>query len=192
MICVLEFDPRRSQKHHSEMDDTVDVGQLSPDQQEALQQYTSVTAQDIKDAVPLLQRSQWNVQVGNQTLFFLACMELTSPPDCNRQVLRRRRTRPRRRSHGGREHPADIPTPREPTGKPPSRRHTAIQRIWQRPYRSRTAHRPAVARHAKGTMAGRAFACTARLGMESCFGAFPHLYIHPVVSACASAAAGCH
>jgi FAS-associated factor 2 len=41
----------------------VDVDQLSSTQQEALQQYVAVTDQDIKDAVPLLERSQWNVQV---------------------------------------------------------------------------------------------------------------------------------
>jgi len=42
----------------------VDVNQLSESQQLALQQYTSVTDQDINSAVPLLQRSQWNVEVG--------------------------------------------------------------------------------------------------------------------------------
>lgn len=41
----------------------IDLGQLSPSQQEALQQFTQVTDQEVKDAVPLLQRSQWNVQV---------------------------------------------------------------------------------------------------------------------------------
>lgn len=40
-----------------------DLGQLSASQQEALQQYTDVTSQEIKDAIPLLERSQWNVQV---------------------------------------------------------------------------------------------------------------------------------
>jgi len=40
-----------------------DLSQLSPSQQEALQQYTDVTSQEVQDAVPLLQRSQWNVQV---------------------------------------------------------------------------------------------------------------------------------
>lgn len=40
-----------------------DIGQLSPSQQEALQQYIQVTNQETKDAVPLLERSQWNVQV---------------------------------------------------------------------------------------------------------------------------------
>jgi FAS-associated factor 2 len=41
----------------------VDVGQLSESQQLALEQYTAVTNQDVEAAVPLLQRSQWNVQV---------------------------------------------------------------------------------------------------------------------------------
>ncbi|KAM7201405.1 UBX domain containing protein [Naviculisporaceae sp. PSN 640] len=46
-----------------------DVGQLTPSQQEALQQYTDVTGQDIKDAVPLLERSQWNVQIAISKFF---------------------------------------------------------------------------------------------------------------------------
>lgn len=40
-----------------------DIAGLTETQQEALQQYTDVTSQEIKDAIPLLQRSQWNVQV---------------------------------------------------------------------------------------------------------------------------------
>ena len=44
-------------------DAETDIGQLSQTQQEALQQYLAVTDQDVKDAIPLLQRSQWNVQV---------------------------------------------------------------------------------------------------------------------------------
>ncbi|KAI0112899.1 UBX-domain-containing protein [Daldinia grandis] len=47
----------------------VDMGQLSPEQQSALEQYTQVTAQDIKDAVPLLERSQWNVQIAIAKFF---------------------------------------------------------------------------------------------------------------------------
>ncbi|KAI2619679.1 hypothetical protein GGR54DRAFT_603153 [Hypoxylon sp. NC1633] len=47
----------------------VDIGQLSPEQQSALEQYTQVTAQDIKDAVPLLERSQWNVQIAISKFF---------------------------------------------------------------------------------------------------------------------------
>lgn len=48
-----------------------DLAQLSATQQEALQQYTQVTNQEITDAVPLLQRSQWNVQVDPQLLFLI-------------------------------------------------------------------------------------------------------------------------
>ncbi len=40
-----------------------DLSQLSEAQQLALQQYTSVTDQELAAAVPLLQRSQWNVEV---------------------------------------------------------------------------------------------------------------------------------
>lgn len=44
----------------------VDIGQLSQSQQEALQQYTAVTDQEVQAAVPILQRAQWNVQVRPQ------------------------------------------------------------------------------------------------------------------------------
>jgi FAS-associated factor 2 len=44
-------------------EDGFDLGRLSASQQEALQQYTDVTSQEVKDAIPLLERSQWNVQV---------------------------------------------------------------------------------------------------------------------------------
>ncbi|KAI1101424.1 hypothetical protein F4804DRAFT_10766 [Jackrogersella minutella] len=47
----------------------VDIDQLSPEQRSALEQYTQVTAQDTKDAVPLLQRSQWNVQIAIAKFF---------------------------------------------------------------------------------------------------------------------------
>lgn len=47
----------------------LDLGQLSPDQQAVLEQYTAVTAQEIQDAVPLLQRSQWNVQIAIAKFF---------------------------------------------------------------------------------------------------------------------------
>jgi len=46
----------------------VDIGQLSEDQQLALQQFTSVTDQDPAAAIPILQRSQWNVTVGHPSL----------------------------------------------------------------------------------------------------------------------------
>lgn len=41
----------------------VDIAQLTEEQQLALQQFTAVTDQEVKDAIPLLQRCQWNVQV---------------------------------------------------------------------------------------------------------------------------------
>lgn len=78
-------------------DDTgIDIGQLSPDQQAALEQYTAVTAQDVKDAVPLLERSQWNVQVctappplrSHSEKARLRAQVLTKTIDCHSQVLR--------------------------------------------------------------------------------------------------------
>ncbi|KAI0384531.1 UBX domain-containing protein [Hypomontagnella monticulosa] len=47
----------------------LDISRLTPEQQAALEQYTQVTAQDIKDAVPLLERSQWNVQIAIAKFF---------------------------------------------------------------------------------------------------------------------------
>jgi FAS-associated factor 2 len=47
----------------------IDINHLSSEQQAALEQYTLVTAQDIKDAVPLLERSQWNVQIAIAKFF---------------------------------------------------------------------------------------------------------------------------
>ncbi|KAF3802297.1 hypothetical protein GCG54_00012545 [Colletotrichum gloeosporioides] len=47
----------------------IDVGQLSASEQEALQQYTQVTNQELKDAIPLLRRSQWNVQIAIAKFF---------------------------------------------------------------------------------------------------------------------------
>ncbi|KAK0717199.1 hypothetical protein B0T26DRAFT_645420 [Lasiosphaeria miniovina] len=49
--------------------DEFDLSQLSASQQEALQQYTDVTGQEIKDAVPLLERSQWNIQIAIAKFF---------------------------------------------------------------------------------------------------------------------------
>ncbi|KIX07739.1 uncharacterized protein Z518_02393 [Rhinocladiella mackenziei CBS 650.93] len=48
---------------------TPDISQLSPSQQEALQTYTSVTAQDPIAAIPLLQRCEWNVQIAIARFF---------------------------------------------------------------------------------------------------------------------------
>jgi FAS-associated factor 2 len=42
----------------------IDISSLTAEQQATLQQYTAVTDQDSAAAIPLLQRSEWNVQVG--------------------------------------------------------------------------------------------------------------------------------
>jgi FAS-associated factor 2 len=52
----------------------IDISQLSESQQLALQQYASVTDQDIKAAIPLLQRSQWNVEVRFCSFSAVACV----------------------------------------------------------------------------------------------------------------------
>ncbi|KAI9709059.1 MAG: hypothetical protein M1820_003505 [Bogoriella megaspora] len=44
-------------------DGDVDIASLTEDQQLSLQQFTSVTDQDVAAAIPLLRRCQWNVQV---------------------------------------------------------------------------------------------------------------------------------
>ncbi|GFP53053.1 hypothetical protein ACSS6W_000493 [Trichoderma asperelloides] len=46
-----------------------DTGQLSPSQQDALQQYMQLTNQEAKDAIPLLSRSEWNVQIAITKFF---------------------------------------------------------------------------------------------------------------------------
>ncbi|KAK1781301.1 hypothetical protein QBC45DRAFT_405784 [Copromyces sp. CBS 386.78] len=50
-------------------DNALDIAQLSPERQQALQQYTDVTGQEITDAIPLLERSQWNVQIAIAKFF---------------------------------------------------------------------------------------------------------------------------
>ncbi|KAG9198202.1 hypothetical protein G6514_010418 [Epicoccum nigrum] len=50
-------------------DEAVDLSSLSADQQLALQQFTAVTAQDVKEAIPLLHRCQWNVQIAIARFF---------------------------------------------------------------------------------------------------------------------------
>ncbi|KKO97830.1 hypothetical protein THAR02_10070 [Trichoderma harzianum] len=50
-------------------DNADDTGQLSPSQQDALQQFMQLTNQEAKDAIPLLTRSQWNVQIAITKFF---------------------------------------------------------------------------------------------------------------------------
>ncbi|KAI9809714.1 MAG: hypothetical protein M1825_000147 [Sarcosagium campestre] len=49
--------------------DDVDLGQLTAEQQASLQQFVAFTNQDVVNAVPLLQRSQWNVQIAIAKFF---------------------------------------------------------------------------------------------------------------------------
>ncbi|KAF2843480.1 UBX-domain-containing protein [Patellaria atrata CBS 101060] len=50
-------------------DSAIDISTLSEAQQLALQQFTSVTDQDLGAAIPLLQRCQWNVQIAIARFF---------------------------------------------------------------------------------------------------------------------------
>lgn len=66
-----------------------DLDQLSPSERTALETYTSVTGQETTEAIPLLRRSQWNVQVG-ATLFPRTPIQLTyltATIDCYSQIL---------------------------------------------------------------------------------------------------------
>ena len=51
------------------MADEVDIASLTSDQQLALQQFTAVTDQEPNDAIALLQRCQWNVQIAIARFF---------------------------------------------------------------------------------------------------------------------------
>lgn len=69
----MESFPRKTQLGHCEqpplrkngvaMPAEVDLATLTQEQQQALQQFTSVTDQELSTAIPLLERCQWNVQV---------------------------------------------------------------------------------------------------------------------------------
>ncbi|KAI1330044.1 UBX domain-containing protein [Xylariaceae sp. FL0255] len=53
----------------SEVTNGSDISQLTPDQQAALEQHTSVTGQSVQEAIRLLRRSQWNVQIAITKFF---------------------------------------------------------------------------------------------------------------------------
>ncbi|KAF1980447.1 hypothetical protein BU23DRAFT_522531 [Bimuria novae-zelandiae CBS 107.79] len=73
-------------------DAEVDIAQLTEEQQLALQQLIAVTEQEPKDAIPLLQRCQWNLQIAI-TRFFdgepaedpVAAAAAAAPQDTRRQ-----------------------------------------------------------------------------------------------------------
>lgn len=174
-------------------DSTVDVGQLSQEQQDALQQYIAVTDQETKDAVPLLQRSQWNVQVRiglyTSPSHVVANLGLL---DCHLQVLRWRRARHRGRGHGRTECPPNSGATREPPGEPLGCLRTPRSRGHERAHRCRPAHRPTPTRHSAVAVAAGTDACAVRMGMESCFFIVPLPDIRLVVPPRAAAAPGCH
>jgi FAS-associated factor 2 len=63
-----------------------DISQLSEEQQLALQQYVGVTDQDTQAAIPLLARSQWNVQVSEgRYLLFVTYADVRKDSNC--QIL---------------------------------------------------------------------------------------------------------
>jgi FAS-associated factor 2 len=63
-----------------------DISQLSEEQQLALQQYVGVTDQDTQAAIPLLARSQWNVQVSEgRDLLFVTYADVRKDSNC--QIL---------------------------------------------------------------------------------------------------------
>lgn len=53
-------------------DTDADTARLSADEQDVLQTYIAVTGQEPADAIPLLERSQWNVQVRSWVIQFLS------------------------------------------------------------------------------------------------------------------------
>ena len=67
----------------------MDIGNLDESQQLALGTYTSVTNQEPTQAIPLLQRSEWNVQVCHTKL--AASPRITAvinvSADCHSQIL---------------------------------------------------------------------------------------------------------
>ncbi|KAK4575007.1 UBX domain-containing protein 10 [Recurvomyces mirabilis] len=114
-----------------------DITSLTEDQQLALQQYTSVTDQDLGDAVPILQKCQWNAQIAI-TRFFDGDAETidpaaeaarAAPPTPPAQTVRRTETlmdsiNPRspgsrsRRQGGLEEAPRVVPTPESQLSQP--------------------------------------------------------------------------
>lgn len=51
------------------MADNIDLDSLTAHQRDVLQQYTGVTNQEVKDAIPLLRRTEWNLQIAITRFF---------------------------------------------------------------------------------------------------------------------------
>lgn len=68
----------------------VDLDQLSDSEKSTLEMYMAVTSQEPSEAIPLLRRSQWNVQVGLSSPTSRQAHESLTDPrmiDCHIQVL---------------------------------------------------------------------------------------------------------
>jgi hypothetical protein len=63
------------------------IDSLTPAQQEALQQYTAVTDQDVPAAIALLERCQWNVQVCYCESLYIASLKLSLALDRHHPIL---------------------------------------------------------------------------------------------------------
>lgn len=68
----------------------VDLDQLSDSEKSTLEMYMAVTSQEPSEAIPLLRRSQWNLQVGLSSPTSSGAYESLIDPrmiDCHIQVL---------------------------------------------------------------------------------------------------------
>ena len=68
----------------------VDLDGLSDSEKSTLEMYMAVTSQEPSEAIPLLRRSQWNVQVGLSFPASSQAYERLADPrmiDCHIQVL---------------------------------------------------------------------------------------------------------
>lgn len=88
--------------------DPLDISQLTATQQEALQTYISFTDSEPSAAIPLLQRSEWNVQIAI-TRFFEG--EPTSDPLAEAQAAAAAVPAPTSRQYANLQHDAILPTP---------------------------------------------------------------------------------
>lgn len=64
-----------------------DISELSESQRSALETYTTVTGQEPVEAIALLGRSQWNVQVGSSMERKIPVDVLLILIDCHREIL---------------------------------------------------------------------------------------------------------
>jgi hypothetical protein len=76
----------------------MELAQLSDSQREALQTYTSVTAQDLAAAISLLQRSEWNVQVRSSIGCMKTCILIDTRSLLQNSLMAKLRIRSKR--HG--------------------------------------------------------------------------------------------